>query len=157
MQADSLDWNLSNLDRSIWPMRITEQTRYALRIIVLCARRYPERIKVADLSRMTGITNYNIFKLLKIVTKAGILDSSRGPKGGITMTMSPEQLTVGQVVRLLEPRFQACGPARTMSSYDDGHSDESERRVNAIIGRGIKAFLAELDTITISVLMGRMK
>lgn len=131
-------------------MRITEQTRYALRIIAVCAQKYPERVKVGDLSKITGISPYNIFKLLKIVTRAGYLDSVRGPKGGIMMAQSPQSLTVGQVVRALEPRFQSCAPADLMSVVPS--QDAVTQRVNEAIGRGINAFLAELDEILVSKL-----
>lgn len=148
----ALDLNNSNLDCSIWPMRITEQTRYALRIIAVCAQKYPERVKVGDLSKITGISPYNIFKLLKIVTRAGYLDSVRGPKGGIMMVQSPQSLTVGQVVRALEPRFQSCAPADLMMAAAPPHQDDIAQKVNEAIGRGINAFLAELDEILVSKL-----
>jgi Rrf2 family protein len=152
MHPDPLDWGTSNLDDSIWPMRITEQTRYTLRIIAICAQRYPERVKVGELSRITGITSYNIFKLLKIATRAGFLESSRGPKGGVVMARSPETLSVGQVVRALEPRFQACVPAGLILPHPPTQ-DDVERRINEAIGRGINVFLTELDMIPITSLV----
>ncbi|TAK46928.1 MAG: Rrf2 family transcriptional regulator [Xanthobacteraceae bacterium] len=133
-------------------MRITEQTRYALRIIAACARRHPARVRVGDLSRETGITEANIFKLLKTVTKVGFLESSRGPGGGVAMTLAPDRLMVGQVVRVLESRFYSCAPVDLLTPAPP-EQDDIERRVNEAIGRGLNAFLAELDHIPISFLL----
>ena len=44
-------------------MRLTEQSRYALRVLAHCAERHPALAKVATIAAVTGITEQNIFKL----------------------------------------------------------------------------------------------
>jgi hypothetical protein len=51
-------------------MRLTEQSRYALRVLAHCAERHPSLAKVATIAAVTGITEQNIFKLIKVLTKA---------------------------------------------------------------------------------------
>src|SRR2546429_6460124 len=91
-------------------MRLTEQTRYALRVLAHCAVQHPALAKVATIAAVTGITEQNIFKLIKTLTKAGLVQTSRGPHGGVRLAMAPGAIRVGQVIRAIEPRFRACGP-----------------------------------------------
>ena len=51
-------------------MRLTEQSRYALRVLAHCAERHPALAKVATIAAVTGITEQNIFKLIKTLTSA---------------------------------------------------------------------------------------
>ena len=95
-------------------MRLTEQSRYALRVLAHCAERHPALAKVATIAGVTGITEQNIFKLIKMLTKAGLVQTIRGPHGGVRLAMAPGAIRVGQVIRAIEPRFKACGPLDLM-------------------------------------------
>ena len=97
-------------------MRLTEQSRYALRVLAHCAERHPALAKVATIAAVTGITEQNIFKLIKTLTKAGLVQTIRGPHGGVRLAMMPGAIRVGQVIRAIEPRFKACGPLDQMMS-----------------------------------------
>lgn len=132
-------------------MRLTEQTRYALSVLATLAAHHPRRLRAAELSEATGITAFNIFKLMKTVTKAGFVRSTRGRGGGLALAIAPEALSVGRVVRALEPRFRTCGPAELMAR-PDGASFPVDLAVDEALGRGFGAFLDMLDTVTIDAL-----
>src|SRR5947208_15377054 len=91
-------------------MRLTEQTRYALRVLAHCAAQHPALAKVASIAAETGITEQNIFKLIKTLTKAGLVQTIRRPDGGDRLAMVPGATRVGEVVGAMEPRLRACGP-----------------------------------------------
>lgn len=133
-------------------MRITEQTRYALRVLAACAQRYPNRIKVSDLSRETGITEFNIFKLMKTIARNGLVETTRGNVGGVRLALPPEQISIGRVVRMLEPRFQTCGPAELFQNEGD-EAGAIDASIRSALGSGIHAFLRELDGRSISELI----
>lgn len=129
-------------------MRFTEQTRYAVRVLVACARRYPLSVRVSDVAVETGITEFNIFKLLKTVTRAGLVETVRGRAGGIRLARAPDEVSLGHVVRALEPRFQACGPASLMA-VPNAEIATLETRIEEAIGRGVGASLKVYDSISI--------
>ena len=54
-------------------MRLTEQSRYALRVLAYCAERHPKLAKVAAIAEEKNITEQNIFKLINAHTKAGFV------------------------------------------------------------------------------------
>src|SRR5688572_17973877 len=134
-------------------MRLTEQSRYALRVLAHCAERHPALAKVATIAAVTGITEQNIFKLIKTLTKAGLVQTVRGPHGGVRLAMPPHAIRVGQVIRAVEPRFQACGPLDRMMS--DAPVSDVERELDRTIGRGIAAFMAKLDETSIASLVAK--
>ena len=132
-------------------MRLTEQSRYALRVLAHCAERHPALAKVATIAAVTGITEQNIFKLIKTLTKAGLVQTIRGPNGGVRLAMAPGAIRVGQVIRAIEPRFKACGPLVLMMS--EAPVSAIERELDRTIGRGIAAFMAKLDETSIAALV----
>ncbi len=134
-------------------MRLTEQSRYALRVLAHCAERHPALAKVATIAAVTGITEQNIFKLIKTLTKAGFVKTIRGPHGGVRLAMAPKAIKVGQVIRAIEPRFKACGPLDQMLSEEP--ISAIERELDRTIGRGIAAFMETLDQTSIATLVGK--
>ena len=132
-------------------MRLTEQSRYALRVLAQCAERHPALAKVATIAAVTGITEQNIFKLIKVLTKSGFVETIRGPNGGVRLAMAPKAIRVGQVIRAIEPRFKACGPLGLILS--DAQVSPVERELDRTIGRGIAAFMETLDRTTIAALI----
>jgi Rrf2 family protein len=132
-------------------MRLTEQSRYALRVLAHCAERHPALAKVATIATVTGITEQNIFKLIKVLTKAGFVETIRGPNGGVRLALPPKAIRVGQVIRAIEPRFKACGPMDQILS--DAPVAAVERELDRVIGQGIAAFMATLDRTSIAALI----
>src|SRR6187402_316013 len=114
-------------------MRLTEQSRYALRVLAHCAERHPTLAKVATIATVTGITEQNIFKLIKVLAKAGFVETIRGPHGGVRLAMAPKAIRVGQVIRAIEPRFKACGPLDLILSGQPVPA--VERELDRTIGR----------------------
>lgn len=134
-------------------MRLTEQSRYALRTLAHCGAQHPALSKVADIALATGITEQNIFKLIKTLGKAGLVETIRGPHGGVRLARPPNTLRVGQVIRAVEPRFKECGPLGQMMS--DAPVSDIERELDRAIGRGIAAFMEALDQTSIAALIKR--
>ena len=136
-------------------MRLTEQSRYALRVLAHCAERHPALAKVATIATVTGITEQNIFKLIKVLTKAGFVETIRGPHGGVRLAMPPKAIRVGQVIRAIEPRFKACGPLDQIMS--NRPVSAVERELDRTIGRGIAAFMETLDKTSIAALVTKTR
>jgi Rrf2 family iron-responsive transcriptional regulator len=133
-------------------MRLTEQTNYALQVLSVCALHYPRLLRVTDIADQTGITAFNIFKLLKTIIPAGLAESTRGRYGGVRLAMPPHLLKVGRVVRALEPRFQVCGPAE-MIRKKKLKVEAIDQNVSQALGLGLNAFLTRLDSVTIQDLV----
>ncbi|UOM37298.1 Rrf2 family transcriptional regulator (plasmid) [Acuticoccus sp. I52.16.1] len=137
-------------------MRFTDQTRYALQVLTYCAERHPDLVQVSAIAADTDLTEYTIYKLLKIATKEGIIASTRGRGGGIRLARDPHRITVGSVIRMFEPRFRECAPASMMRASDDpreARTRDADMRLDSALGAGIRAVLDTYDAITLIDLM----
>lgn len=58
------------------------------------------------LSRHTGVTVQFIEQILKTLKRGGLTRSSRGASGGHMLARTPESITLGEIVRLMEGGIQ---------------------------------------------------
>ena len=77
---------------------LSRTAEYAVRAVVLLAKHYNQRLVSADeVASITGAPRNYLSKTLNALTRAGILTSARGPGGGFSLAMPPEELSVAQV------------------------------------------------------------
>jgi Rrf2 family protein len=84
-------------------MRLSTQSRYGVRAIFDIAY-HSEGLEtqVKDISRRQGISPRYIEQIFQKLRKAGIIGSKRGPSGGYFLNKKPEEITVGEIVRVTE-------------------------------------------------------
>lgn len=83
-------------------LKLSKMTDYATVILSEMAKD-TVRVHVAlDVAQATGIALPTVSKILKILTRAGVLTSVRGAKGGYSLAREPERITVATVISALE-------------------------------------------------------
>ena len=85
-------------------MKISAQEEYGLRCLLQLARAESEgsSLTLAQIARREGISSANAGKLMWILTKAGLVQSQRGTKGGYTLSRPASEIRLNQVIRVLE-------------------------------------------------------
>lgn len=84
-------------------MRISTKGRYAIRIMVdLAMSPENEYVKVKDIAFRQKISEKYLEQIIGILSRAGILRSVRGARGGYQLAKSPENYTVEEILRLTE-------------------------------------------------------
>lgn len=85
-------------------MKISAQEEYGLRCLLQLARAgtMGESLTLAQISRLEGISQANAGKLLWILSKAGLVQSTRGIKGGYSLARPASEIKLNQVIRVLE-------------------------------------------------------
>ncbi len=80
---------------------------------------YGDVRSVRDLARETGIPQPTVGKILKQLAREGVVDSTRGARGGYRLARRPEDVTVADVIAALEGPIGVteCGP--TDADHDD--------------------------------------
>lgn len=91
-------------------MKISTQTRYALRFLVELAlhesKSEPEdRITTQQVSQKQHISEKYLESIASKLKKAGFVDSLKGVKGGYRLAMPLEQITLGHVMRVMETTY----------------------------------------------------
>ncbi len=82
--------------------RISKLTDYSTVVMSYLARE-PEGIHNArDIMEHTGIALPTISKILKILAKAGLLQSHRGASGGYSLALPPEKIPVARILAAME-------------------------------------------------------
>ena len=84
-------------------MMISTKGRYALRVLTDMAEHQTEGyIPLKEIAARQEISEKYLESIVKALVQAGILTGLRGKGGGYRLGVSPEQCTVGRVLRLTE-------------------------------------------------------
>jgi Rrf2 family iron-sulfur cluster assembly transcriptional regulator len=84
-------------------MRLSTQSRYGVRAIFDIAYNSEGlETQVKDISRRQGISQRYLEQIFQKLKRAGIVGSKRGPSGGYFLSRKPEDITVGEVIRITE-------------------------------------------------------
>lgn len=84
-------------------MKISTKGRYAVRVMLdLALNNNGECIKVKEIASRQGISEKYLEQIIAVLNKAGYVKSVRGAQGGYRLAKSPEEYTVGMVLRLTE-------------------------------------------------------
>jgi Rrf2 family cysteine metabolism transcriptional repressor len=81
---------------------ITTKSPYALQALAELGRSGEGPVPIGELARRREIPVQFLEQLFATLRRAGLLRSQRGVKGGYTFARPPEQITVLEVVELLE-------------------------------------------------------
>jgi Rrf2 family transcriptional regulator, iron-sulfur cluster assembly transcription factor len=85
-------------------MKISAQEEYGLRCLLQLARAgtMGDSLTLSQIARLEGISSANAGKLLWILSKAGLVQSTRGTKGGYSLAKPASEIRLNQVIRILE-------------------------------------------------------
>lgn len=90
-------------------------------------------VRVDEIARVMGCPRNYLSKTLHLLTRAGVLRSERGPKGGFRLAASAERLTLARVVAPFEPMGKRrCLVGR--ASCGDAHPCPMHHRWKEIAG-----------------------
>lgn len=89
---------------------ITQTAEYALRAIVFLADQEGAPRTTAQIAEVTMVPAGYLSKVMQGLSRARIVNSQRGLKGGFTLAISSEELTILQVVNAVDPmrRYPEC-------------------------------------------------
>ncbi len=87
-------------------MKITAQEEYGLRCILQLAREEAagpqgSTLLVRDIAEREGLSVAYVEKILWTLSRSGIVESVRGPKGGYRLTRPCGEISLGEVMRTL--------------------------------------------------------
>src|SRR6201995_4048509 len=89
-------------------LSITTKSPYALKALTeLCRQGGETPVPIGELARQRGIPVQFLEQLFAVLRRAGLLRSQRGVKGGYAFAREPAEVTVLEVVELLDGRLGA--------------------------------------------------
>ena len=84
-------------------MKLSTRSRYGTRLILdMAQHRGKTPIQLGEIARRQNISLKYLEQIIRPLKRANYIKSFRGSKGGHMLNKPPEQITVGEVVALLE-------------------------------------------------------
>ncbi|MEW6386341.1 MAG: Rrf2 family transcriptional regulator [Thermodesulfobacteriota bacterium] len=84
-------------------MKLSTRSRYGTRLMLDMAQHYQNGpIQLGDIAKRQDVSVKYLEQIIIPLKKAHYIESVRGPKGGHILTKPPEEITVAEIVALLE-------------------------------------------------------
>lgn len=84
-------------------MKLSSKAHYGLMACYVLGQNYPNvPVSASALESYISVSGKYIEQIMRMLTKRNIVTASRGASGGYFLKKSPEQTTVGEIVRALE-------------------------------------------------------
>jgi Rrf2 family protein len=131
-------------------MRLTKQTSYALRILIHCALCGEKHVRAGDIATEHGITEYNVAKIVPILVRGGFITTSRGRAGGLKLACKPEEISIGDVLRVTEATHVE---AECVGGASPPCGIRRAAPINRMLGEALEAFISVLDKHTLADLV----
>ena len=132
-------------------MMISTKGRYALRIMVdLAVHDGQEPVSVREIAQRQDISGKYMEQIISVLTRAGILRSVRGAQGGYHLAHTPEEITVGMILRATEGDL-APAECVTDGAHHCNRSGACPSR--AVFEKVYTAINAVIDSVTLRELM----
>ena len=128
-------------------MKLTSYTNYALRSLQLAAIKAPNLVRVEDVAKIHGLSRPHIVKIVHELGRAGYLETVRGRGGGFRLGRPPQEIIVGDIIRLTE------GPLDLVECFNPDKNTcplIGICKLSRKIQEATRAFMAVLDDLTIA-------
>jgi Rrf2 family transcriptional regulator, nitric oxide-sensitive transcriptional repressor len=86
-------------------MKLTQYSDLGLRLMMYLAHRYGEPVTIQEMSDRFAVSKNHMVKISHQLTNSGLIDSTRGRNGGVSLAGPPESISVEQVLRATEDNF----------------------------------------------------
>lgn len=84
-------------------MKLSMRTDYGVRALVDLAQRYGgPPVRSSEIAARQGIDEQYLDQVLNALRKGGLIKSIRGPRGGHSLALPPESISLADVVTILE-------------------------------------------------------
>ncbi len=86
---------------------ISTTSKYGIKSVCYLARQPESRfVPIREISDELDIPFQYLTKLLQRLQQGGIIDSRRGNTGGVSLAVSPNEITLAGILHVLEPGFE---------------------------------------------------
>ena len=103
-------------------MQITRQADYAVRAVYHLSKLGPEqRAATSQIAQEQQIPPSFLAKIVSQLSVAGLLQTSRGARGGVSLARSPEEISLLEVVEAIDGpiRLNECAHSDGMCAFTD--------------------------------------
>ncbi|MEG0773245.1 Rrf2 family transcriptional regulator [Clostridium sp.] len=124
-------------------MKLSTKGRYGVKAMVDLAINYgKEPVSIKSISERQNISEYYLEQLFSSLRKAELIKSVRGANGGYILNKEPKEITVYEVLEVLE------GPIEISNCLEQGSCNNIDCCATRIVWKKIKE---SMDSVTLSI------
>jgi Rrf2 family protein len=128
-------------------MKLQQATRCAMLAVLHMASRPQTQIPASELAEIYGVSQHHLAKVLRTLSLAGIVESTRGAGGGCSFIGDPRKITLHDIIRLFEADWLNAGKAE--GSQATGVAEELQR----VLGEVDRITAATLQSVTLQAII----
>lgn len=135
-------------------MRLTTRSRYGTRMALDIAQNGQNApVRISDIAERQGVSVKYLEKLIRELKLAGFIRSKRGPRGGHMLAKEPGEISVGEIVRVLEGDVSLVE-----CTGDESVCDRTDTCLTrSLWQQAAEAMYEKLNSITLADLMADVK
>lgn len=124
-------------------MILSQTAVYALKAVMhLAEHRGGDPVRVDDIAKALGVPRNYLSKILHVLARDGLLQSTRGPKGGFVLTAHPSDVFLSDVIRHFDDITEASGCLLGRERCSDDNPCAAHSRWRDV-SAAVRAFLAQ--------------
>lgn len=131
-------------------MRLTVYTDYTLRVMIylVVKHREDQLATIDEIAKAYDISRNHLTKIVSELATHGFVETRKGRGGGVRLARRPEQISVGEIVRMAEKDFSIV----VCQDLHQEHGCAVFQACNLKRGmrRAVDAFMHELDRMTMA-------
>ncbi|MGR2738753.1 Rrf2 family transcriptional regulator [Billgrantia sp. Q4P2] len=132
-------------------MHLTRYTDYALRVLIYLAVKGEERATIHEIAESFGVSRNHLMKVVQDLSHRGYITTIRGKNGGMLLNRSPQEISLGALVRDTEHELGLVECLRDSNEC----IITPACRLKPILNEALGAFLAVLDQYTLADMLGK--
>lgn len=131
---------------------ISQKAKYAFKALIHLAARPGETIQIDDIARACDVPRKFLEHILLDLKRQGLIASRRGRMGGYVMLRPPAEITVGEVLRLIDGPIAPL-PCISVTAYRrcEDCPDEQRCAVRHLFVDVYSVILQVMDGTTLAV------
>jgi Rrf2 family nitric oxide-sensitive transcriptional repressor len=133
-------------------VHLTLHADYALRVLLYLASNPGRVVSTGEVSDAYGISKHHLVRVVQGLGRHGFVEVRPGRAGGVLLARPPAEISVGEVVRHMEPDFHVveCFDPKTNSCPITPACG-----LIGVLNEATRAFLSALDKYTLEDLLRR--
>ncbi|WP_316858137.1 Rrf2 family transcriptional regulator [uncultured Cohaesibacter sp.] len=131
-------------------MRLTQHSNFAMRLLMYCALKPDETVRLAEIAEAYDISCHHLNKIAQRLAHIDVIQAIRGRNGGIRLAKDPKDINIGAVIRQTEENMVIveCFSEETNTCPIISHC-----KFRVLLQDALQAFLKVLDAYTLDDLI----
>ena len=128
-------------------MQLTLHTDYALRVLIYLTQKRDDLATISEIADFYKISRNHLVKVVHHLSISEYIQTTRGKHGGIKLAREPDQISIGDVVREMEPNFNLV---ECFNEAPPGCMVSSVCALKSVLKQASIEFLGVLDGFTLA-------